>query len=179
MKNNTLHQTNARLKFHLHRAFCKFLNSGHSDSNNSFGHHPSLAFAAVVSSDQQPLGLSSLRYTKPLSALSLPALISSGTIWHNPKTQQNEKQHLTPNQCPIKILFPSGITQNILNDISKKRWLSLRRAVWPTTTTRSLAPFACGAVRKSAVFFVSFFAAAQRKKISGWTHQPNRTIHRA
>ncbi len=39
MKNNNLHQTNARLEFHLHRAFCKFLNPGHSDSDNSIGHY--------------------------------------------------------------------------------------------------------------------------------------------
>ncbi|WP_133162465.1 hypothetical protein [Flavipsychrobacter stenotrophus] len=48
--------------------------------------------------------------------------------------------------------------------VSKKRWLNLRRAVWPTTTTRCPAPFACGAVRKSARFLLLlFFAAAQRK----------------
>ncbi|WP_133162578.1 hypothetical protein [Flavipsychrobacter stenotrophus] len=48
--------------------------------------------------------------------------------------------------------------------VSKKRWLSLRRAVWPTTTTCCPAPFACGAVRKSARFLLLlFFAAAQRK----------------
>jgi len=56
----------------------------------------------------------------------------------------------------LQFSFSSGIHQNTINNMSKKRWLSLRRAVWPTTTTRSQAPFSRGAIRKSAVFFCYF-----------------------
>ncbi len=51
----------------------------------------------------------------------------------------------------------SGIREKCTQNVTEwKRWLSLRRAVEPTTTTRSPAPFARGALRKSAAFFVSF-----------------------
>ncbi len=58
----------------------------------------------------------------------------------------------------MKILSPSrALEKNALKKVTEwKRWLILRRAVEPATTTRSLAPFSRGALRKSAVFFVSF-----------------------
>ncbi len=52
--------------------------------------------------------------------------------------------------------------------LSKKSWLSLRRAVEPTTTTRSPAPFSRGAVRKSAAFIVSFRSLSHSLRDGSW-----------
>ena len=54
---------------------------------------------------------------------------------------------------PDYIFVPIGHKTKLPNKkLELKRWLSLQRAALPTTTTRSLAPFARGAIGKSAVF---------------------------